>query len=224
MLEWTKRRIKRSIQILESQAAYRLWAADYQPSPHNPLMVYEQQAMIEMMPSLQARTVLDLACGTGRWGLYAQEKRAKAVLGVDNSFAMLKQGVLEKAVVSELGALPFRDICFDVILCGLAVGHLPLDRMRQAFHEMGRVLKSGGVVLISDLHPFQALNGAQRTFRGADGKMYAVEHYVHHYEDYHRVAKEAGLKIVDVREPRHPDPKMRKTPILLVLKFEKEKL
>jgi hypothetical protein len=88
---------------------------------------------------------------------------------------------------------------------------------------MGRVLATGGVLLISDLHPFQALNGALRTFQGADGKQYAVEHYVHQYEDYHRMANEAGLRIRDVREPCHPASKLRKMPIVLVLRFEKEK-
>jgi malonyl-CoA O-methyltransferase len=223
MLQRIKRRIKGSVSILESRVAYRLWATDYQPSPHNPLMELEQQAMLALMPALGGQVVLDVACGTGRWGNYAQEQGAKAVVGVDHSVAMLKQGVLDNIAVSELIALPFEDNHFDVILCGLAIGHLPADRMQTAIYELGRVLKAGGVALISDLHPFQALNGAQRTFRTADGKVYAVEHYVHQYEDYHRAANAAGLRIMDVKEPNHPDLKMRKMPVVLVLRFEKRR-
>lgn len=221
MLRWMKQRIKRSVRTLESQAAYHLWADGYQPAAHNPLMMVEQQAMIEMMPDLEGKFVLDLACGTGRWGIYAQEQGAGSVFGVDNSVAMLKQGALETVVVGDLTVLPFEDACFDTILCGLAIGHLPTRRMQGAIQEMGRVLKQRGVALLSDLHPFQALNGARRTFQGADGKMYAVEHYVHGYEDYHQVATATGLWIADVREPCHPDSKMREMPIVLVLRLEK---
>ena len=221
MMRWIKQRIKRSVRTLDSQVAYRLWADGYRPSPHNALMMIEQQAMIELMPILHGQVVLDLACGTGRWGMYAKEQRAKAVVGMDNSYAMLKQSVLENRLVGDFGVLPFENAYFDVILCGLAIGHLPPERMQRAIQEMGRVLRQGGVVLMSDLHPFQALSGAQRTFQGSDGKMYAVEHYVHGYADYHRVARAAGLRIADVREPYHSDPKMRKMPIVLVLRLEK---
>lgn len=222
MMKWIKQRVKRSIQVLESRDAYRLWADDYQPAAHNTLMTIEEKAMIELMPSLDGKTALDLACGTGRWGVYAQKHGASAVFGTDNSWEMLKQGVLPQIAVGTLSKLPFVDGCFDVILCGLAVGHLPSDIMKNAIQEMGRVLKRDGVALVSDLHPFQALNGAQRTFQGGDRKVYAVEHYVHQYVDYHQVAREAGLRIADVREPVHPDVKMREVPIVLVLRLEKQ--
>ena len=85
-----------------------------------------------------------------------------------------------------------------MVLCALALGHIAT--LDAAMSELGRVLKTGGTALVSDLHPFVALSGAQRTFR-AGGALYAVEHHVHLYGDVQRAAAAAGLHIDAVREP-----------------------
>ncbi|MFN8447416.1 MAG: hypothetical protein U0521_02160 [Anaerolineae bacterium] len=46
----------------EQLDAYALWAANYPPEVHNPLMEAEQTAMLDPMPSLAGQVVLDLAC------------------------------------------------------------------------------------------------------------------------------------------------------------------
>src|SRR5258708_7613117 len=125
---------------LESTAAYALWAVSYPPHAHNQIMLLEQAAMLRLMPILAGRAVLDLACGTGRYSLIAREAGAAMVIGTDNSAPMLQTGV---AVTRDLNfaqaamvALPFAAASFDVILCGLATGHLPLPAMQAALAEM----------------------------------------------------------------------------------------
>jgi len=88
----------------------------------------------------------------------------------------------------------------DVVLCGLALGHL--RQLDASMAEISRVLKPKGCALVSDFHPFIFLNGQQRTFTTAGGQSYAVEHYVHLYADYHSAAQRAGLRIDAVLEPR----------------------
>jgi malonyl-CoA O-methyltransferase len=208
--------LRRQLRPLSSQNAYALWAEAYPAQAHNAFMQLEQAAMEQLLPDLAGRVVLDLACGTGRYGLLAQAKGAAQVMGLDNSLPMLHAGKLTKIVLANLTALPLASNTFDVLVCGLAVGHLP--KLDPIFAEIGRVLKPGGQALISDLHPFQALHGAQRTFT-ANGKQFAVEHYPHFYTDYHRSAAAAGLLIEALLEPELPE--KSGLPVVLVLRLQK---
>ena len=102
--------------------------------------------------------VLDVGCGTGTLAV-AAKKRVGAngsVHGVDASPEMIararKKAESHGAQVSfELAAaqsLPFPDGSFDVVLCSLALHHLPADGYAIALAEMRRVLGPGGRVLV----------------------------------------------------------------------------
>lgn len=199
---------------LSSLDAYARWAAAYPPHAHNALMEAEESAMRGLLPALAGRVVLDLACGTGRYGLLAQESGASRVLGLDNSPAMLRANPLPLRALATTEAIPLASASVDVILCGLALGHLP--RLTPSIAEISRILRLGGCALVSDFHPFIFLNGARRTFTAPDGKTYAVEHYVHLYSDYHRAASDSGLIIDAIAEPRLND-----APIVIVYRFHK---
>ncbi len=196
---------------LNSLDAYALWAANYPPQAHNLLMENEQQAMLDLMPSLNDKIVLDLACGTGRYGIVAQGHGAKQVVGIDNSPDMLKANPLTQRIQGTTERIPLASASVDVILCGLALGHLP--HLQPSLSEIARVLKPNGVALVSDVHPFIALNGAQRTF-SAQGGVYAVEHYPHLYSDYQQAGSSADLEIDAVREPT-----LKNAPIVIVYRF-----
>jgi malonyl-CoA O-methyltransferase len=202
--------------VLNSIDAYALWAANYPPQAHNALMHAEQAAMLELLPPLAGQIVLDLACGSGRYGLIARERGAAQILGIDNSAAMLAANPLLLRVQATTEVVPLPSASVDVVLCGLALGHLP--RLQPSLAEIARVLKPGGYALVSDVHPFIALSGAQRTFQAAGGRTYAVEHYPHLYAQVHTAALEAGLAVEAVREPaleRSP------VPVVLVFRFHK---
>lgn len=199
---------------LPSTAAYALWAANYPPHAHNPLMELEQHAVSALLPPLSDLFVLDLAGGTGRYGLLAQEQGAALVLSLDNSRDMLERNPLAGRVCATTESLPLPASSVDVIVCGLALGHLP--ELGASIGEIGRVLRPHGMALISDVHPFVALNGAERTFTGTDGRAYAVEHHVHLYEDYARAAAAAGLRIDAVSEPRYGQ-----SPVVIVYRMVK---
>ncbi len=208
------------LQTLTSQQAYAQWASSYAPTPHNILMEAEHDAILKMMPPLEGQTILDVACGTGRWGQWALANGATSVIGIDDSAAMLKQAKLPTRIQASMIALPLSTMSVDVVLCGLAVGHLPKIAMQQALLEISRVLRPNGVALISDFHPILAWGGAQRTFTAPNGQLYAIEHYIHSYADYFEAATAAALQISGIIEPIHPhtpDPK----PLVLVLRLTK---
>ncbi len=188
---------------LSSADAYARWAASYQPYAHNLFMQAEQDAVLALMPDLTGRVVLDLACGTGRYSHLAAERGARLTLGLDSSPAMLRASAQPMRVLAHAEALPLPAAAVDVVICALALGHLPSPA--PALAEIGRVLRAGGTALVSDFHPFAFLSGARRTFTAADGAVYAVEHYPHLYSDYHRAGQSAGLVIDAVTEVVLPD-------------------
>ncbi len=190
---------------LPSVAAYALWAAAYPPTAHNRLMQIEQLAMCSLLPSVTGLDILDLGCGSGRYVLLATQLGTRRIVGLDNSLAMLERGqsglALNEAIQSELDAIPYRAASFDGIICALAAGHLPEDRMRSVIRESARVLRPGGWLLLSDFHPFLYLNGGKRTFTAVNGQRFAVEHYPHLMADYFAALTAAGLSLEAMREP-----------------------
>lgn len=209
--------------VLASTEAYARWAASYPANAHNALMRAEEAAMLVLLPPMHGATVLDLACGSGRYARIAAERGAARVIGTDNSPHMLAAAHIPMRALATMDALPLATGSVDVILCGLATGHLA--EIGRAFAEMGRVLRRGGCALVSDVHPYLFLNGAQRTFTSG-GKTYAVEHYVHLTSDYHAAARAAGLRLDALEEPRLlPDDQRAdapSSPVAVVYRFVKE--
>jgi malonyl-CoA O-methyltransferase len=212
---------------IDIQEGYKLWADNYPPMAHNPLMVLDEEAMLTLLPVVVGKKCLDLACGSGRYGRILQEQGASQVVGTDGTFAMLAEA---KRHLPDFGVahapffpLPFGDGVFDVITCGLSVGH-ELN-LRAILGEATRVLKRGGVLLYSDFHPFLALQGFQRTFTGANGQVFALTHFVHLYGDHVQACAEVGLNITGVAEPIYQKDgavAVKKMPAVLVIRAEKK--
>ncbi len=209
---------------LSSLEAYAHWAANYPPAAHNALMRAEEVAVRALLPPLAGRFVLDLACGTGRWGVAAQELGAARVIGFDRSPEMLERCALAERALAALDRLPLPAGYIDVVLCGLALGHVADPG--PALAEIGRILRPGGAAILSDFHPVLALSGAQRTFTDASGQTFAVEHHVHWAGDYLRAAQAAGLRLTGLEEPEllaadAAGAPSAGLPVALVLRFER---
>jgi malonyl-CoA O-methyltransferase len=187
-------------------------------------MELEEAAMLSLLPSdLSGKTCLDLACGSGRYLLLLQARGADQVLGSDYSAHMLAQAQttseLSGFIRHPFKALPFANEAFDLITCGLAVGHE--KDLCQALAEMGRTLGPGGYLLYSDFHPFGALRGWQRSFTTENGATFHVEHYLHLYSHHQHACVQAGLQIEAVLEPKPgppAPPEYRDFPVVLVIK------
>lgn len=213
-MNFFRRFFQRNPQELSSLDAYELWAESYPAEAHNTLMQIEQDAMLSLLPSLQNKIVLDLACGTGRYGKIAEEREASQVIGFDNSSAMLTKSAIPDVALSTSEAIPLPDSSIDVILCGLALGHLP--QLQMSIAEISRILKPGGIALISDFHPYQFLSGARRTFQ-SDNLTFAVEHYVHHLSDYFAAGEAHHLMLSGLKEPCYQG----NVPVVVVFQYTK---
>jgi SAM-dependent methyltransferase len=99
--------------------------------------------------------VLDMGCGTGRFTIPLAEK-VQEVSGLDLSPMMLataRKKLADRGLTADLregdmAALPFPDASFDVVVSMLALMHIPREDRQQVFHEVARVLKPGGRLLI----------------------------------------------------------------------------
>lgn len=197
-----RRRFRRQPVELNAVDAYARWASTYSPDAHNPLMELEQRAMLDLLPDPSGLRALDLACGSGRYLRRLIDRRAACAIGLDLSIAMLvrARSISFDLAQADLLSVPIASSTFDVIVCGLAVGHVA--DLSRALSEIARVLAPGGVVVYSDFHPLGSLLGWKRTFRGDDGREYAVRYHAHLHADHHAACRAAGLVVEDVREPR----------------------
>ncbi|MCV2363462.1 class I SAM-dependent methyltransferase [Paucibacter sp. DJ1R-11] len=181
-----------------NEAAYDLWAESYPPLPHNPLMRAEQSAVLSLLPEVNGRRVLDLACGSGRYGLWLQPRGASLIVGTDLSSGMLARAPLAHRVRADMGRLPFSAASFDVIVSGLAVGHAPSLSAWMA--EAARVLAPGGHLVYSDFHPAAARAGMTRSFTDAAGERHELLHAVYELDAHQAAAEQAGLVLEASRE------------------------
>jgi len=197
------------IPVLEPKEAYALWAPSYPAYAHNPVMLAEERAMLDLMPAnLKELAVLDAGCGSGRYMLHALRRGATRVTGVDLSPAMLERARTELSEVEHgdklellqgsLNVLPITDAWADLTICSLVVGHL--ESLRPALAELHRVTRPGSTVLCSDVHPIGPALGWQRDFKAA-GQHYAVRHTQHLYSHWHTACAAIGLRIERVLEP-----------------------
>lgn len=184
---------------VSAREGYDRWAATYPQSGGNPLMVAEQAAMLAAWPRVRGRQVLDLACGSGR---YTQRLLADGarVVALDLSAAMLSRVTQAPRVCARMERMPFAAGTFEVIVCALALGHVPVlaDWMR----EVARVLAPGGELLYSDFHPAAAQAGLTRSFSSDDNRSYTLPHHVHPLDAQRSAAAAAGLELTRFDELR----------------------
>jgi len=180
---------------------YALWSQTYDA----PLRLFglEEPVMHALFDGLSPGSkVLDAACGTGRHALQLAA-RGHSLTGVDRSPHMLARArtKLPDAVFldGDLEALPVPDAAFDVVVCGLALVHLP--RLDQVMAEFARVLRPGGRLIVSDVHPMPILVGWQAQFRGADGEAAFMRLHPHLLSEYATAALGAGLRVAACMEP-----------------------
>jgi ubiquinone/menaquinone biosynthesis C-methylase UbiE len=179
---------------------YERWAPLYPALPHNPLMQAEQSAMLERLPAIEGCSVLDLACGSGRYAGHLQTRGAGHIVAMDFSLAMLRQVSAGDVLRGELDALPLRDSQFDLVVSGLALGHA--SDLAGCMREISRVLKPGGTLLYSDFHPEAQRRGQTRSFRDAHGELHTVPPAPFDCETHLQAIREAALELIEVFEPR----------------------
>ncbi len=186
---------------LPPQEAYALWADNYPPRPHNPLMETEQSALEPIIRSLSPARALDVGTGTGRYLSLLAETGARTLVGLDLSLPMLRRNRLGGLrVCGDARRMPFPDGSFDVVCSSLMAGDI--EHLAEWISESARVLSSGGHLVYSDFHPAGTAKGWRRTFRTAEGRQCQVSFFPHTIEQHLHLLEQAALVVRAVRESR----------------------
>lgn len=146
-----------------AEAAYDHLADEYaavmDENPYN--AHFERPATTSLLPAVKTARILDAGCGTGWYAEWVSAAGATAV-GLDVSAEMLahasdRLGDEGTVVRGDLGRqLPFRAGSFDGVVSGLAMGYV--RDWELMLSEFARVLKEGGFLVFSILHPMDAFD------------------------------------------------------------------
>jgi SAM-dependent methyltransferase len=188
----------------DPRAGYAAWAASYD-EPGNPIVALEQPAVWGLIDRLPPRRALDAACGTGRHAarLVALGHEVEGVDLTPEMLATARMNVPDASLrEADLRSIPSGDGAYDLVVCGLALAHLPERELAGAVTELSRVLAPGGRLIVSILHPFLAALGWQAPFSGTDGRRGFAREYPHTQADYLAALGGAGLTLEELIEPR----------------------
>ncbi|RSM43846.1 class I SAM-dependent methyltransferase [Amycolatopsis balhimycina DSM 5908] len=183
---------------------YRRWSDTYD-QPGNAAFSIDEPEVKRILDSLPTGVALDAACGTGRYAQWLAE-RGHRVIGVDSSPDMLARARVRvppgEFLLGDLYQLPVADSEVDLVVCGLALTHLPA--LKPVMAEFARVLRAGGHLVIADVHPEAVARGSIPPVRGPDGRPGRLVSYRHLIGDYLRTALQVGLQPRSCEEPRTP--------------------
>lgn len=107
---------------------------------------------IKLLKSIQPKTILDVATGTGDFAIEALALNPNKVTGIDISSGMLEVGKVKmkkkgfddriEMLLGDSENLPFEDNHFDAITVGFGVRNF--EHLEKGLSEMNRVLRPGG--------------------------------------------------------------------------------
>jgi ubiquinone/menaquinone biosynthesis C-methylase UbiE len=187
---------------VSTATAYEQHSASYDAHAGGGLFTVDEPVVAEYLSGRKPGVALDAACGTGRFAEFLA-RRGHQVIGVDSSPDMLAHARRRvpdgEFHVAGLDRLPLPDDSADVIVCALALVHVP--RLQPVLAELARVLRPGGDLVISDIHHEHVTRGSVIKARGPDGEPCIVATYRHRLGDYLRAALSLGLQLRRCEEP-----------------------
>lgn len=175
---------------------FRMWASTYERE--NPLTELDRLATRRLAPAPAGGALLDTGCGTGRRLPRVDPPGGpRLVVGLDLVPAMLLRGrrrigVARYLLIAGLEAIPLCSGLFDVVWCRLTMGFVP--KIEPAFSSLAKQLGPDGRLLVTDLHPDLAAEGAERGFRDEDGSWRVIATTVHPVDRWLDAAHLAGLE------------------------------
>lgn len=188
--------------------------------------------------------VLDLGCGYGFYTDYFDGIGAHTV-GIDGAETMIriareKYPNSDFSVVDLADPLPFEDGSFDLVFCNQVL--MDVEKIEDVFRESYRVLKDGGILYFSIVHP-AFYNGSWLADENGYKYAKAVTRYLAPYVSenhfwgetthFHRplsaylnAAANAGFHLVHAEEPRSYDgmAKNADLPLFFFAEYEKRQL
>jgi len=176
---------------------YRLWARKYDDEA-NPMLSLENRILRTLLPRLAGLDIADLGCGTGRWLNILQHEGLRSMTGVDASEEMLakakeKLGTAIKLVCADYKDAPLARASYDVVFSNFVLSYI--EDAAGFFQRVRTVLRPGGLLVLSDVHPdtIQALNWRRGV--SIDGEFKEIRTHNRSMASILALGRKAGLEI-----------------------------
>ncbi|MBI2760020.1 MAG: methyltransferase domain-containing protein [Chloroflexi bacterium] len=191
----------RDYPILSAREGYGAWASTYEDVVLD-AMDLRLLSRVESVAWSAVPTAADLACGTGRIGVWLAQQGITALDGVDFTAAMLERarskGAYRQLLLGDVRGTPLPAAAYDLVTISLADEHLP--DVQPLYQEAVRLTRPGGHFVIVGYHPFFLMNGVPTHFDSADGTPVSIQCYVHLFSDHVRAAHTAGWSLREMHE------------------------
>lgn len=138
----------------------------------NPLLALERPETEALLPALTGKDVLDVGAGTGHYARLAAALGARLAIAFDLTPEMLCKAP-RPAAVGDAGRLPFASASLDVAIAALLLSFV--KDVPATLREIARVLRPGGTLVASDLHPVASERGWHRSFTGPNGERIVIK-------------------------------------------------
>lgn len=189
---------------MDARRGYDLWAQIYDDEL-NPLVVLEEPVVRGWVPQPRGLRIADVGCGTGRHAVWLAEGGA-VVDAYDGSAGMMERARAKLAAAGVRfhehvlpAALPAAEGTYDVVVLALVADHLA--DLPTVCGDLRRVLRPGGRLVFTVLHPAMNLRGITARFTDPhSGSEVRVAAFEHTYADYVLAVLGSGLRIVDIVE------------------------
>lgn len=204
---------KRRYPIVEVREGYREWVRTYERTVFDEmdLRLLERLRTVDWAA---CRTVLDLACGTGRIGAWLSDRSKAVIDGVDITPEMQElargKGVYRTLRLADVASTGLPAESYDLCTQVLADEHLP--DLRPLYRETARVTRPGGAFVLVGYHPHFLMAGVPTHFDRAPGEPITIRSYVHLLSDHVRAAHAAGWVLGEMDEGLVDEDWMRKKP------------
>jgi len=186
--------------VARTLAAYERWAPTYDSDP-NPLTALESPEVVAALADVRGdSTVLDAACGTGRYLPYLAE-RAGRVIGFDAVPGMMVRARRRCPEVrlfraDLMAGLPVASHTMTHVLCAQTLKHCPT--LAVPIEEFGRVLRPGGHLVFSVAHPEMDWTGYEMRTQPDFILSLEADIYQHAMTDYVAALEDARFRSVTV--------------------------
>lgn len=206
-------------------AAYTSWSETYD-TDLNRTRDLDETVTREALSGMRFERILEIGCGTG--------KNTRLLVGIGDEVLALdfSEGMLQRArkrirqhpgsdrvrfqVADVTRSWPCESGSRDLVTCNLVLEHI--EDLDPVFSEAARCLAPGGLLWISELHPFRQYLGSQARFRASGGTEVKIEAFVHHVTDYLQPAARHGLTLEGLEEHWHLEDD-GKAPRLVTFRF-----
>jgi SAM-dependent methyltransferase len=165
------------------------------------------QPLLDSLTSVdwrQVRRAADLACGTGRTGVWLKNHGVASVHGVDLTQQMLEIAASKQAHeqlhLADVASTPLPSAAYGLCMLVLADEHLA--ELEPVYREAARLLVAGGYFVLIGYHPFFLMRGMPTHYHRSTESREAItiRSYVHLLSEHFHAASKAGMGMTEFRE------------------------